>query len=74
MARYTLDRINEKIALWEAADDAVATGQAYQISGRSLTRADAGFIEQKLDKLYAEKDRIENGIGRIVARQGRVSR
>ena len=74
MARYTIERINQKIAAWEAADDAVASGQSYQIAGRSLTRADAAFIEQKLDKLYAEKDRIVNGVGRIVSRQGRVAR
>jgi len=74
MARYTLERINAKIALWEAADDAVSTGQSYSIAGRMLTRADADFIDQKLDRLYAEKDRIVNGCGRIVARQGRVAR
>ena len=74
MARYTLERINQKIALWEAADDAVSMGQEYTIAGRRLTRVDAAFIEKKLDKLYAEKDRIEMGTGRIVARQGRVAR
>ncbi|CCK81207.1 hypothetical protein [Desulfobacula toluolica] len=74
MARYTLDRINKKIELWEAADDAVSLGQTYTISGRQLTRVDAEFIEKKLDKLYAEKDRVEAGTGRIVMRQGRVVR
>ena len=74
MARYTLERINQKIELWEAADDAVSTGQEYTIGGKRLTRVDAGFIETKLDRLYAEKDRIENSIGRLVVRQGRVAR
>ncbi|MCP3943235.1 MAG: hypothetical protein GY710_17350 [Desulfobacteraceae bacterium] len=74
MARYTLNRINEKIALWEAADDAVSQGQSYTIGSRQLTRVDAMVIEKKLDSLYAEKDRIEKGCGRMVARQGRVAR
>jgi len=74
MARYTLERINQKIALWEAADDAVSQGQEYTIGGRLLTRVDAAFIEEKLDKLYVEKDRVVVGTGRIVMRQGRVAR
>ncbi|EMS79198.1 DUF6148 family protein [Desulfotignum phosphitoxidans] len=74
MARYTLERINQKIALWEAADDAVSTGQQYSMGGRTLTRADADYIDKKLDRLYAEKDRILNRTGRIVAMQGRVAR
>jgi len=74
MARYTLNRIEQKIALWEAADDAVSHGQEYTIGGRRLTRVDAAFIEEKLDKLYAEKDRVVAGTGRIVIRQGRVAR
>lgn len=74
MARYTLERINQKIALWEAADDAVSFGQQYSMGGRTLTRADADFIEKKLDKLYAQKDQIINGTGRVVAMQGRVAR
>lgn len=74
MPRYTLDHINQKIALWEAADDAVSRGQEYCVDGIRLTRADAGFISGKLDSLYLERDRIENGGGRLVVRQGRVVR
>lgn len=74
MARYTLNRINEKIELWEAADDAVSTGQEYTIGGKRLSRVDAALIDEKLNRLYAEKDRIENGHGPIIARQGRVAR
>lgn len=74
MARYTLERINQKITLWEAADDAVSTGQSYTMGSRTLTRVDADFIEKKLDRLYAEKDRVLKGTGRIVAMQGRVAR
>jgi hypothetical protein len=74
MARYTLERINQKIALWEAADDAVSTGQEYSIAGKRLTRVDAGFIEEKLDRLYAQRDQLERGGGRVVVRTMRVAR
>jgi hypothetical protein len=75
MARYTLERINAKIAIWEAADDAVGLGQSYSIGGKQLTRADARYISERLDQLYAEKELIERGNGsRMVARQGRVAR
>ncbi len=75
MARYTLDRVNEKISIWEAADDAVGLGQSYSIGGKQLARADAGFIEKRLDRLYAEKKQIESGAaGPIAMAQGRVAR
>lgn len=75
MPRYTLERINQKIAIWEAADDAVGLGQSYSIGGRQLTRADAAFIEARLDRLYAEKDRIVNNMpGRLIGVPGRVAR
>lgn len=74
MARYTLERINQKIALWEAADDAVSRGQEYSIGGLRLTRVDAAFIEQKLDRLYAERDKLDNNGSGMVVRVGRVAR
>ncbi len=75
MARYDLNRINEKIALWEAADDAVSKNQEYHIDGNRITRADAEYIERKLNRLYAEKTRIEKRLsGQMVARRGRVAR
>lgn len=35
-------------ALFEAALEAVLTGKSYQINGRSLTRADEGWITREL--------------------------
>lgn len=74
MTRYTLERINQKIDLWEKADDAVSTGQEYWVAGKKLTRVDAGFIEEKLDRLYAQRDQLERGGGRVVVRTMRVAR
>jgi hypothetical protein len=74
MARYTLEQINQKIEIWEAADDAVAKGQEYSIGSMRLTRVDAAFIEARLDRLYAIRDQILNDNARIVMRVGRVSR
>ena len=50
MAGITLEQAQAKLDLWMAADDAIANGQAYTIGGRSLTRADASIIDQKIDK------------------------
>lgn len=36
------------LATWLAADQAVATGQAYSVAGRSLTRVDAATIRQQI--------------------------
>ena len=73
MARYTLEKINQKIALWEAADDAVSTGQQYSIAGRTLTRVDADFIEKKLDRLYEQRDHEMSRTGPFIV-SGRVKR
>jgi hypothetical protein len=48
MAGITLAQAEAKLTLWMAADDAVATGQAYTIGGRSLTRADSKQIDAKI--------------------------
>jgi len=50
MAGITLEQAQAKLDLWMAADDAIANGQAYSIGGRSLTRADADIIDQKIEK------------------------
>lgn len=52
MAAFTLVQARAKLELWMAADEAVATGQEYEIdvSGtkRKLTRADAGMIQKRI--------------------------
>lgn len=49
MAGLTLANAEAQLALWLAADAAVATGQSYEIAGRRLTRADAAEVTKKLD-------------------------
>lgn len=49
MAGITLAQAEAKLAEWMAADSAVAAGQAYNIGGRSLTRADALEIRKNID-------------------------
>jgi hypothetical protein len=73
MARCTLAQIEQKIVTWEAADAAVA-GQEYTIGSLRITRADAAFIEARLDRLYALRDQILNNNARIVVRVVRVAR
>lgn len=49
MAGITLADAQAQLTAWLAASTAVATGQAYTIEGRSLTRADAAEIRRSLD-------------------------
>lgn len=48
MAGITLAQAEARLAQWLEADDAVATGQAYSIGGRSLTRAHAAEIRENI--------------------------
>ena len=48
MAGITLEQAEAKLTAWMSADDAVASGQSYSISGRSLTRADAKEIRDNI--------------------------
>lgn len=65
MAGLTLSQAEAKLALWMAADDAVATGQSYSISGRSLTRADAAIIGEKIEYWNRQVQRLSRGGMRI---------
>lgn len=49
MPGITLAAAQAQLDLWLAADAAVASGQSYSIKDRSLTRADAGEITQKIE-------------------------
>ena len=48
MAGITITQAEAQLATWLAADTAVATGQAYAIGGRSLTRANAREIRENI--------------------------
>lgn len=49
MAGITLAQAEAQLAIWLAADAAVASGQSYTISGRSLSRANAREIRENID-------------------------
>jgi hypothetical protein len=49
MAGITLAQAQAQLTAWLAASTAVATGQAYSIAGRSLTRANAAEIRAQID-------------------------
>jgi hypothetical protein len=49
MAGITLAQAEAQLAAWLAASTAVASGQAYSIAGRSLTRANAAEIRNQID-------------------------
>jgi hypothetical protein len=63
MAGITLDQAQAKLALWMAADDAVASGQAYEIQGRKLTRANAREISDQIEKWNQWVVRLSRGGG-----------
>jgi hypothetical protein len=50
MAGITLAQAEAKLAEWMAADTAVASGQAYKIHGREMTRANAAEIMANIEK------------------------
>ena len=55
------------LSAWVAADLAVATGQSYSIGNRTLTRADAGEITDKI----AYWSRVEAQLQRSAAGENR---
>ena len=61
MAGITLSQATSQLAAWLAADTAVALGQAYSIAGRSLTRADARAISEKINFWNAKVKELTAG-------------
>ena len=49
MSGITLEQAQARLDDWLAADARVATGQAYEIGERKLTRADAAEIRRNID-------------------------
>jgi hypothetical protein len=70
MAGITLDQANAQLALWLAADTAVASGQSYSIGGRSLTRANAAEITNKIDYWSGWVSRLSRSSAGIRVRYG----
>jgi len=66
MAGITLAQAEAKLAEWLAADTAVVSGQAYSISGRSLTRANAREIRENIVFWDKQVKRLARGGIRII--------
>ena len=49
MAVFSKELCSEKLNTWLAAEEAVATGQSYQIGTRMLTRADLKQIRAQME-------------------------
>ena len=61
MAGITLEQAEAKLSTWMDADDKVASGQSYSIAGRSLTRADAAEISNKIEFWDRQVKRLSRG-------------
>lgn len=59
----TLAQANESLAIWMEADKRVAQGQAYSIGGRSLTRANAKEITDKIKFWQNQVSSLSGGGG-----------
>lgn len=68
MPGITLQKAQEQLDLWLAADAAVAGGQSYSIKDRSLSRADAAEITQKIEYWNGWVQKL----ARVNARRGRT--
>jgi hypothetical protein len=68
MPAITLAQAESQLALWLAADAAVATGQSYGHGQSSLTRADAGKITDKIEYWGKKVSQLSNGRSGIVIR------
>ena len=54
MAIFSKELCQQKLNTWLAAEEAVTTGQSYQIGSRMLTRADLKQIRNEME-YWAEK-------------------
>ena len=71
MAGITLTQAQAKLDLWMEAEEAVARNQSYSINGRSLTRADAGEITEKIKFWESKVVNLQRGAaGRSRVRYG----
>lgn len=61
MAGTTLATAEAQLAAWEAASIACASGQAYSIAGRALTRANAAEIRNQITFWNSMVNRLTRG-------------
>lgn len=63
MPEITLAQAEAQLATWLAADTTVATGQAYSMGSRSLTRANAREIRENIDFWNRQVQRLSRSAG-----------
>lgn len=63
MAGITLAQAEAQLAAWLAADEAVSKGQAYSVGSRSVTRADAAAITEKINFWDRKVQQLQGGSG-----------
>ena len=65
MPAITLDEAKAKLKTWMDADDALALSQSYSIdvggTRRTLTRADAKQVQDRINYWRREVERLERG-------------
>jgi len=61
MPTITLATVQTNLALWLAADAALATGQMFSMNGRSLTRTDAEEVRKQINFWSGQEARLERG-------------
>ena len=64
MAAITLTQARAQLQAWLEADAAVARSQSYSIANRSLSRADAGEITEKIkywSRMVSDLERAASG-------------
>lgn len=60
MAVFSKEFCGQRLSIWLAAEEAIATGQRYQIEGRSLTRADLYDVRKELEYWAGKLAEAEN--------------
>lgn len=63
MSSWTLEEAKTQLSMWLEAEAAVATGQAYKIGSRQVTRANLADIVQRIKFWRGEVTRLESGRG-----------
>lgn len=64
MSGMTLQKAQEHLNAWLAANLALATSQSYKVGTRSLTRADGAEVQRQINYWSSEVQRLSSGRGR----------
>lgn len=73
MSIWTIEELDEQIAIYKDALAKAASGQYISIAGRMLTQQNLSEIRKTLKYYEAERNKLVRGYGPIAV-QGRVAR